>query len=269
MDRPKTLVSHLEELRKRLLIIIIVFISITASLLFFPSFFDSFSARMFKWLYSYFLPIIKSSAIQVSSGPVFIDPLEPMLVNLKLASFVAGIITVPVLVSQIFAFVAPAMNSRRDRLVLGGLLFGSIALFASGLALSFFLLVPITFSILMTYGISMGLVPMLTAGKFFSLAFWMVFIFALPFELPLVMWFLSYLGVISPERMKKARKAMWVGISIFSAIITPDPTPFSMLVLTVSLILLYELGIIIAVMFKKKTAKIKKSKKHNGKREAK
>jgi len=252
MDHPKTLISHLEELRRRLLIIVLVFVSVTGILIIFPDPFNSYSARLFKAFYSYCVPALQAAGWQLTTGAYFTDPLEPVMVNFKLASFIGLLVTVPVLAWQVFAFAAPAMNGRRGRAVLTYLLFGSVVFFALGLLFSFYLLLPASFTILMKYGASMGLVPMLTAGKFFNLAFWMMLLFSLPFELPLVMWFLSYMGIVSAEKMKKGRKAMWVIIPAFSALVTPDPTLFSMLILSACLILLYELGIIVTGVFKQK-----------------
>ena len=78
----------------------------------------------------------------------------------------------------------------------------------------------------------------------------MFLIFSLPFELPVVMGFLTYAGIVSTEKLKSIRKSAYVIIAIFSAAVTPDPTPFSMLILTSILILLYELSIFISLFLK-------------------
>ena len=120
--------------------------------------------------------------------------------------------------------------------------------------------IPVTIDIFVKYGTSAGAVPMISMDSFTNFLFWMIVIFSLPFELPLVIGMLARAGIVSAKGLRSSRKAAIMIILIFTAVITPDPTPFSMLVLSACLILLYELGIIVAV-FTGRASKQKQSLK--------
>ncbi|MFH1824347.1 MAG: twin-arginine translocase subunit TatC [Candidatus Firestonebacteria bacterium] len=245
-NKSQTVVEHLEELRKRIIICIASFLGLTFFFFCLPSFHNSFSNQIIKYLQNYFLKNILSP---FSLKLIFLDPLEPIFVSMKVSALLSVLILIPLFLYQTFAFISPAftLNKRRQ---IAWFSLGGIVFFAIGGCISFFLLIPQTFKILIEYGLSTGASPQFTIGKFFNFLLWMFLIFSLPFELPIVLGFLTYTGIISTEKLKSIRKPAYVGIAIFSAVVTPDPTPFSMLILTSILILLYEFGILISLFFK-------------------
>lgn len=247
-DKPQTVIEHLEELRRRIIICVVSFLVLTFIFLSFPSFHNSFSNQIIKYLQNYFL---KDILPQCNLNLIFLDPLEPIFVSMKMSALLSIVILLPLFLYQIFAYIAPAFTLDKRR-QMSWFLLGGIIFFAIGGSISFFLLIPETFKILIGYGLSTGAYPQFTIGKFFNFLLWMFLIFSLPFELPVVLGFLTYAGIISTGKLKSIRKPAYVGIAIFSAVITPDPTPFSMLILTSILILLYELGILISLFFKRK-----------------
>jgi sec-independent protein translocase protein TatC len=246
MDKPQTVIEHLEELRRRIIICIVSFLLLTFLFFFLPSFHDSFSNQIIKYLQNYFL---RNILTPLGLKLIFLDPLEPIFVSMKMSAFLSIIILIPLFLYQIFAFIAPAFTSSMRKQI-GWFLFGSVFFFLVGAIVSFFLLIPKTFKILIEYGLSTGANPQFTINKFFNFLLWMFLIFSLPFELPVVMGFLTYAGIVSTEKLKSIRKSAYVIIAIFSAAVTPDPTPFSMLILTSILILLYELSIFISLFLK-------------------
>jgi sec-independent protein translocase protein TatC len=251
MDKRQTIVAHLEELRRRLIICIISFLALTCILLFVPSVDGSLITKLSKHLQAHFIPVIQPGLLQFGIKLVFLDPLEPIFVLMKLSALISLAVLLPLFFYQVIAFVSPALTPRR-RGVLIWFSAGSIVFFAIGALLSYFFLIPATFRILIGYGLSTGAVPQLSIGKFFDLLLWMFIMFSLPFELPLVIGFLNMAGILSTEKLKKIRKPAYLGIAIFSAAVTPDPTPFSMLILSAGLVLFYELGIIISALFREK-----------------
>jgi sec-independent protein translocase protein TatC len=252
MDKPKTVIEHLEELRRRLLTVIISFLVLVTAAMVLPSYEDSFATKTLKFLGNCFLPELGGQTA-AKIRLIFIDPLEPFMAVIKVSVLLSLIIMIPFIFYQVFAYISPALKGKK-RGLLAYFLFGSIIFFAFGACISFFLLIPVTFKILVGYGLFTGAVPQITLSKFINYVMWMFLLFSLPFELPLVIGLLSYAGILTSERLRKIRKGMYAGIVIFSAAITPDPTPFSMLILSACLILLYELGIIIASFFKEKKA---------------
>ncbi len=246
MDRSKTIVGHLEELRRRLLVVIGCFLLFFAIPLIFPNFFDSYAARLLKFLFQHFMPKAGEFGLLENPKLIFTQPLEPVFAGMKVAAFLGLAAVSPVLAWQAYAFISPAFL-KKDRTLLAYLSFGSLFFFAAGAVIAYLLLIPVTIDIFIKFGAAAGAVPMIAMGSFSNFLFWMIVVFSLPFELPLVIGMLARAGVVSAKQLRTSRKAAIMIILIFSALITPDPTPFSMLVLSACLILLYELGIIIAV----------------------
>ena len=263
MDIRKTVVGHLEELRRRLLVVIGCFLLFFTIPLVFPYFFDSYAARLLKYLFEHFMP--KAGELGLLEAPklIFTQPLDPVFAGMKVAAFIGAAAVSPVLAWEAYAFISPAFT-KKDRVLLAYVAFGSIFFFAAGAAVSYFLLIPVTIDIFIKYGASAGAVPMIAMGSFTNFLLLMIIIFSLPFELPLVIGMLARAGVVSAKQLRTSRKAAILIIVIFSAAVTPDPTPFSMLVLSACLILLYELGIIVAAFTGKgKTTKSAKRGKTN------
>lgn len=248
-DEPQTIVKHLEELRRRIIICVVSFLLVTGIFLLVPSFENSLATQISKHLQRQFLPVLQNKFLPFSVKLVFLDPIEPVFVLIKLSALTSLILLMPLFFYHIFAFVSPAFTLKK-RIVLAWFLFGSVVFLAIGGFIAYFLLIPETFKILINYGMSSGAVPQLSIGKFFDFLLWMFLLFSLPFELPLVIGFLTYSGILSTGKLRAIRKSAYLVIAILSAMLTPDPTPFSMLILTASLILLYEFGILISVFFK-------------------
>ncbi|MEI6845686.1 MAG: twin-arginine translocase subunit TatC, partial [Candidatus Firestonebacteria bacterium] len=104
---------------------------------------------------------------------------------------------------------------------------------------------------LISYGMTAGSTPMLSMGKFFDMFVWMFLLFTLPFELPVVIGVLAKAGIVTGEMLSKIRKPAYLALAIFSAAVTPDPTPFSMLILWALLLILFEFGVLLAHLLKK------------------
>lgn len=246
-DKPKTIVKHLDELRTRILICVISFLLLACVFLLIPSFNNSISNQIIRYLQNYFLKdILKDSQLKL----IFLDPLEPVFVSMKMSVLLSFIILVPLFLYQVFAFIAPAF-ARDRRIMISWFLSGSVVFLAIGGLLAYFVLIPATFKILINYGLSSGSLPQLTLGKFFNFTFWMFLLFSLPFELPVIIGLLVYSGIISTDKLRKIRKSAYLVILIFTAAVTPDPTPFSMLIMSACLIILYEAGIFASIFFRK------------------
>jgi len=235
-DLPKPFWEHLGELRSRLIRSIAVFAGFIALFLILPSFHDSFALRLMRHL-----PI---SLIPDPYHLIFLDALEPLWVAMKVAFTLALFFSSPYLLFEGISFLAPAFSAAHRKLLIGSVGAGFL-LFAGGVYFSYRVMVPVTLDVLLQYGVAAGGQPALTVSSFFGFLLIMLLLFGIPFELPLVMGLLVRSQVVPLDVMMNARRFVYVGIVVVAAVLTPDPTPFSQMILSVVMILLYELGILI------------------------
>ncbi len=140
----------------------------------------------------------------------------------------------------------------------------SIILFISGAAFTYYLLLPAAINILTKITLEANVQAYYTISSFVSFVFITMIIFALTFELPLVVFYLVSNGYISIESLTSRRRYVYVAIVIFAAIITADPTPVSQILLSIPLILLYEISIIISKVYLKMKRKREKELLNSG-----
>ena len=169
---------------------------------------------------------------------------EPITDFFKIAMYMAISIALPVIFYQAFAFVAPGLTRKEKRLVYGSLPF-VVILFAAGASFAFFLAIPRAFAFLSSFmSDTFDYSPQ--AGSIFSFYLQVTIGMGIAFELPIIMYLLSRLGIVSPKRMANSRRYAAVMVLIAAAIITPTPDPFNMLFVAGPIYLLYEMGLIFA-----------------------
>jgi len=162
-------------------------------------------------------------------------------------SLYAGIIgALPILLYQIWKFVAPGLYFKEKRAIIP-LVFFSTILFLAGAAFCFFLVLPFAIKFLVGYGEG-EMIPIITASNYISFAGMMMLAFGLSFELPIIGFFLGKIGLISASALSRARPYAIVVILFVAAILTPTPDIFTQLLLAVPLYILYEATIIIIRM---------------------
>ena len=218
--------AHLEELRKRLLIMI-VFILVA----FVVSFY--FSEEILQWVQ---YPVRDYKL-------VFIAPTEAFFVNLKAAFFVAILITIPIIFFQLWKFVSPGLLPKEKHYTFPFLVFSTV-FFILGATFAYFVILPFGLKFLLTYK-TKTFYPMISIGNYLSFFVRIVLVFGFIFELPLVIVFLTKLGIVPIETFIKARKYAVVSIFIIAAILTP-PDVITQLLMALPLLLLYELSIFLA-----------------------
>ena len=166
-------------------------------------------------------------------------------------SFAAGLVmAIPYVVWEIFRFVEPAMYDNEKKNARGGVIVTSL-LFLSGIVFSYFLIVPLTVHFLGGYQVSGEVANQIALGSYISTVISVSFAVGLVFELPVLVYFLARLGVVTPEFMRKNRKIVFVITLALAAIITP-PDVFSQIMVAIPLVILYELSIGIAARVQKK-----------------
>ena len=157
-------------------------------------------------------------------------------------SIVAGfILAFPYILWEIWRFIQPAMYDKEKAYSKGGV-FISTLLFLTGILFSFFLIVPLTVNFLGTYQVSQSVANQISLSSYISTVVSVTFAVGIVFELPILVYFLTKVGVLTPDFLKKNRKYMFVILLILSAIITP-PDMFSQVLVVVPLIVLYEFSI--------------------------
>ena len=168
-----------------------------------------------------------------------------------LISFIVGLlIAFPFVVAQFWAFIKPALK-KNERKSFRGIVFFISLLFSVGVFFGYFLIVPLATNFLSSYTISEEISNQIHFSSYISILATISLSTGLIFELPVIVFFLSKIGLLTPKIMKKYRKHAIVIFFILSAIITP-PDVFSQLLISIPLIILWELSIIISRRVSKK-----------------
>ncbi len=236
--------EHLEELRKRLVRIVIA--AIVGSLACY-----AFSKQMFDKLMEPMVDVLQQSSF------IYTYPPEAFFSYIKI-SLVAGIFLVsPYIFMQIWGFIAPAMY-KEERKWFIPIAICSAVFFVSGALFGYFVVFPYGFEFFASFTTpEIQFMPKLSEYLGFSLK--LLFAFGVVFELPLFVFFLARLGMVSSKGMRKKRKyAILIGF-ILAAILTP-PDPFTQSLMAGPLVILYEFSIWVAYFFGKKDKKEKEEK---------
>jgi len=171
--------------------------------------------------------------------PVFLSPLDPILLYFKASVIVGLIIALPFILHQVWLFVAPGLRKTERKMVLPILLLGSV-LFPLGAAFAYMMLSWVL-TFLLNFQI-LAMRPMLEISRFVNFELRLMMGFGVVFELPLVIMFLTGIGVIEPRQLRKYRPHAIVGIAVVSMVLTP-PDGLTMLMMMFPLIILYEFSI--------------------------
>lgn len=253
-EKVMTFWDHLDELRGHIIrsLIAIVVLAIVAFLnrefifdevILAPSRPGFFTNRALCWL-----------ADQLSIQALCIDDMNLQIINIKMSgqflthmyiSIVTGVIlSFPYILWEIWRFVRPAMHEKERKYSQGGV-FISTLLFMIGILFSYFLIVPLTVNFLGNYHVSETVFNQISLSSYISTVVSVTFAVGLVFELPILVYFLTKIGVITPDFLKKNRRYMYVILLILSAIITP-PDMFSQVLVVFPLIGLYEFSIVVS-----------------------
>jgi len=227
----ETFISHLIELRSRLLRSIVAIVVVLVCL--FPWAKDIYAALA--------APLLK--ALPHGSTMSATDVTGTFLVPLKVTLMAAFLIALPYVLYQMWAFVAPGLYHHEKRLALP-VIFSSVIFFALGMAFAYFIVFPIAFGFFAGYTPT-GVQMMTDIDKYLSFVLTMFVAFGITFEVPVVVVVLVRLGVVSLEKLRSIRGYVIVGAFIVGAIFTP-PDVLSQVMLAVPLWLLYELGLLVA-----------------------
>jgi sec-independent protein translocase protein TatC len=226
-----TLISHLIELRQRLLrAVIVVFVCFIPCAI--------FSDKLFTFVA---MPLIKK--MPVGTSMIATSLISPFMAPLKLALFVAVFIAMPYVLYQVWAFVAPGLYKREKRFAVP-LVVSSIVLFYAGVAFAYFVVFPLMFAFLTTTAPT-GVQVMTDISNYLDFVLLLFFAFGIAFEMPVATVLLASTGLVRLETMTKNRGYVILGIFVVAAFLTP-PDALSQTAMALPMWLLYEVGIFLS-----------------------
>ena len=236
-----TLLEHMIELRDRIVkIVIAVAIAFVAGIYFAGP----------------LLELLKEKSNAVGGFDV-VSPTDPITLYFKIALYIAIGIALPVILWQVFGFLAPGLTKKEKRILYSSLPFVSI-LFVGGAAYGFFVAAPAAFKFLSNFKTDLfEWSP--EGGQIITFYLTLMIGLALAFQLPVVMFLLAKLGIATPQKLRSFWKYALLIIFIASAVITPSTDPFNMALVAVPLMILYWAGVVLSYMFARKPADEKKA----------
>jgi sec-independent protein translocase protein TatC len=234
VEEKQTFIEHLEDLRKRLIVSVIA-VGIGFIICYI------FSKEIFQFL---MMPLQK--ALPQGATMIFTTPAEAFFTYMKVGLLAGVFVASPVVLYQIWLFVAPALYSHEKRYVIP-FVCSSTLLFIGGAAFGYFIVFPVGAKFFMSFATDF-IQPAPRLKESLSFCSMLLLTFGLAFEFPLFMLFLSKLGVVNARMLARNRKYVIVLIFIGAAVLTP-PDPLSQLMMAIPLVALYEAGIWLSKIF--------------------
>ncbi|MBF0319316.1 MAG: twin-arginine translocase subunit TatC [Nitrospirae bacterium] len=248
-----TLFDHLGELRRRIVIslvaVLIVFIvTFNYSELILNTLVMPLENKL---VFSVHYPFIgfEPSGIKQKTL-VFLEPSEAFWMHFKLSMIAALMVALPIVLSQVWLFIEPGLVEKEKRLVLPFVMGGTL-LFLLGAVFCFIIILPFALGFLMTYK-TQNLTPMISVGNYVDFTLKFILAFGAIFELPIAIFVLAKMGLVTPQKLAKARKHVFIAAFIVAAVITPTPDAFNQTLMAVPIIVLYEIGILASRLIRKK-----------------
>ncbi len=238
MSVQETFISHLVELRDRLLRSIYVVFAVFTLLWFWPGL-----GEIYDLLALPMMRTLPQGTHMIATGVV-----TPFLVPLKVGMMAAFLVALPYVLYQVWAFIAPGLYTHEKRLALP-LVFGSTLLFLSGIAYCYFVVFNWVFRFIIQFA-PKSITPAPDIEAYLSFVLTMFVAFGLTFEIPLIEVVLVRTGVLTVAKLKDMRPYVIVGAFVVAAVVTP-PDVISQLLLAIPMCLLYEGGILMAQLIQR------------------
>ena len=231
-SREFSILEHLAELRRRVLIsVLALIVGAGVAFCFFRQIID--------------LLVRPARDLDAGTGQlVFIEVTELLTTSVKVSLVAGFVLAMPVILYQVIMFVAPGLTGREKRYLLGFLPAVLLA-FMAGVAFGYFVLTPPALHFLLTFGADVA-TPFIRVSNIVNLMIRLLFWMGISFETPLVMYLLAQIGLVDYRMLGKFRRYWVVGAFILGAIITPTVDPVNQALVAVPLLVLYELGVFLA-----------------------
>jgi sec-independent protein translocase protein TatC len=233
--------DHVEDLRKSIFRMVGVLITLTVALFFFKDFLfnDVVLAPSTSEFYLY-----KLLGLDLSLSLVNIEVSAQFMIHMKVTFICALVLAFPYLVFELWKFIAPALYEKEKRAISGAFTFAG-CLFYIGLAVGYFLILPVMINFFAGYQVSSDVPNTFSLSSYISLFTSTILTFGLVFEFPTVILVLSALGIVDKTILQTYRRHAVCAVVVLSALITPSGDPFSLLICAVPIYLLYEFSILI------------------------
>ena len=230
----QSIISHLIELRNRLLkvvvFVIVVFLALAA-----------YANEIYSLLAG---PLLKH--MPQNSSMIAIDVASPFLTPFKLVLILSAFLSIPVILYHFWAFVAPGLYKRERRMIFP-LLIASTVLFYLGIAFAYFVVFPLVFGFL-TAAAPEGVAVMTDIAKYLDFVLGLFFAFGVCFEVPIFTIVLVWAGIVSANDLAEKRPYVVVGAFVVGAVLTP-PDAVSQTLLAIPIWMLFELGLVCSKFF--------------------
>ncbi len=254
-----SLLEHVDELRKRLLRIIVVVGVLT--LFFFTFGIKDFKLSentiylpypsIYKNIAAQFLGMLRNDLVPSYVEMIVVSPGE-MIVSLVYISLFLGIaVGMPVIVYELMKFISPGLYPREKSLI-AKIVLPSVGLFLAGVVFSYFLVIPFALDFLYLYPLYLDFTSFLTIDNFISFVLFFIFAFGLSFQLPIVQVGLTKLHVVDAAFWRRNFSYAVVAMIIFGAVVTPDGSGITMFMVAAPMIVLYVLGYLVSTRSKPK-----------------
>jgi sec-independent protein translocase protein TatC len=232
-EQQDTFISHLVELRDRLLRSLLAVGLVFIVLFIYPG-----SSPIYDYLAAPLTHALPQGAKMIATGVV-----TPFLVPVKVTAWVALMVALPYVLYQAWAFVAPGLYAHEKRLVLP-LVIASTVLFVAGIAFCYYFVFGKVFAFINHFA-PQSITPAPDIEAYFSFVLTMFLAFGVTFEIPVIVVVLARVGIVTIAQMRSARPYVIVGAFVVAAIVTP-PDVLSQLLLAIPMCLLYEIGLVFA-----------------------
>ena len=241
MDELKvSLVEHLDELRKRLIVIAVALVAGA--------------------LLSYqFIDVIVQYIVKPADNLEFIylSPPELFTAYVKISLIAGGILASPIIIYHIWGFLKPGLKPRERKYLLVALFMG-IIFFLMGISFSYYIIIPMTIRFFLKMSIDQ-IAPMFSFANYIGFVGTLLLSFGLVFEMPLLILLLTQLNLVTPKTFKQYRKIIILVIFVVAAVLTP-PDVVSQMLMALPMIVLYEFSITLSTIIEKRRKKRNKSK---------
>ncbi|MFF2444740.1 twin-arginine translocase subunit TatC [Priestia megaterium] len=235
-------IQHLEELRRRIIITL--------------AFFIVFLLVAFLYVQDIYHYLVRDLPFKLA----LLGPTDILVVYLTIATVMAIAATLPFAASQLWLFVKPALTQKERQIALAYIP-ALFLLFSGGISFGYFILFPLVLKFLMSLSDEM-FATFFTTEKYFRFLLHITLPFGFLFEMPAVVMFLTSLGLINPHRLQKVRKYAYFLLIIVSIVITP-PDFLSDVLVTIPLLLLYEVSITLSKIVYRKKFQVKENTSHS------
>ena len=240
--------DHLDELRKSLTypVIVLLLLTVVAFALKEPLFDMVLAANSPDFITYQILPGGSGSANSETLVQLINTELPAqLLVHMKVAFYVALVLTIPFLLFKLFRFVTPALYEN-ERKYSGRILLFSFLSFFAGLLVNYFIVFPFSLRFLVSYQVSEQVPNLISISSYISMLVTLSILMGICFELPVISWILSLLGLLRASLLRHYRRHAFVGILVIAAIITPTTDIFTLLLVSFPIVILYELSVLIS-----------------------